>query len=87
MPPKLLDKSEPQYTEHARKAKLEGKVVLTIVVGTDQRAHDIKVTKSLDPGLDANAIASIRSWRFQPGMKNGKPVPVRAKIEVNFRLL
>lgn len=87
LPPKLLDKSEPQYTEHARKAKLEGKVVLTIVVGTDQRAHDIKVTKSLDSGLDANAIASIRSWRFQPGMKNGKPVPVRANVEVNFRLL
>ena len=32
-------------------------------------------------------IASIKTWRFQPGTKNGKPVPVRAKIEVNFRLL
>src|ERR1700722_14390718 len=87
VPPKLLEKSEPQYTEQARKAKLEGKVVLTIVVGTDQIAHDIKVTKSLDPGLDANAIASIKAWRFQPGTKNGKPVSVRANVEVNYRLL
>jgi TonB family protein len=88
VPPKVLEKTaEPQYTEEARAAKLEGKVALTIVVGTDQRAHDIKVTKSLDPGLDRSAIASIKTWRFQPGTKNGKPVPVRANIEVNFHLL
>jgi TonB family protein len=87
VPPKVLEKTEPKYTDQARSAKLEGKVALTMVVGTDQRAHDIKVTKSLDPGLDANAIASIKAWRFQPGTKNGKPVPVFAHVEVNFRLL
>jgi TonB family protein len=81
-----LEKSEPKYTDEARAAKLEGTVGLTIVVGTDQRAHDIKITKSLDPGMDASAIASIKTWRFQPGTKNGKPVPVQAKIEVNFHL-
>jgi len=84
--PKLLKKTEPQYTDEARNAKLEGTTILTMVVGTDQRAHDIKVSKSLDPGLDANAISSIKTWRFQPGTKNGKPVAVRANVEVNFRL-
>ncbi len=79
VPPKLLQKNEPQYTDKARAAKIEGTVGLTIVVGTDQRAHDIKVTKSLDPGLDANAMTSIKTWRFQPGTKNGKPVPVKAQ--------
>ena len=87
VPPKVLEKSDPKYTDEARAAKLEGKVGLTIVVGTDQRAHDIKVIKSLDPGLDANAVSSIKTWVFQPGTKNGKPVPVRANVEVNFRLL
>lgn len=87
VPPKVLEKSEPQYTEEARAAKLEGTVALTIVVGTDQRAHDIKITKSLDSGLDASAINSIKTWRFQPGTKNGKPVPVQAHIQVNFKLL
>ncbi len=86
VPPKVLEKTEPNYTDQARSAKLEGTVALVMVVGTDQRAHDIKVTKSLDPGLDASAVASIKAWRFQPGSKNGKPVPVRAVIEVNFRL-
>lgn len=87
IPPKVLEKnSEPQYTEEAKAAKLEGTVGLTIVVGTDQRAHEIKITKSLDPGLDASAIESIKTWKFQPGTKNGKSVPVQAKIEVNFHL-
>jgi TonB family protein len=85
-PPKVLEKTEPKYTDQARSAKLEGTVALVMVVGVDQRAHDIKVTKSLDPGLDASAVASIETWRFQSGSKNGKPVPVRAAIEVNFRL-
>jgi TonB family protein len=87
VPPKVLEKSEPKYTDEARAAKLEGTVTLTLVIGTDQRAHDVKVTKSLDPGLDANAISSIETWRFQPGTKNGKRVPVRAAVEINFRLL
>ena len=86
VPPKVLEKTEPKYTDQARSAKLEGKVALVMVVGVDQRAHDIKVTRSLDPGLDASAVTSIKTWRFQPGSKNGKPVPVRAVIEVNFRL-
>ncbi len=60
--------------------------MLSIVVGTDQRAHDIKVTKSLDPGMDANAITAIKAWQFQPGTRKGKPVPVRAIIQVNFKL-
>ena len=84
--PKVLEKSEPKYTDEARAAKLEGTVWLTIAVGTDGRAHDIKITKSLDRGLDGNAIKSIMTWRFQPGTKNGKPVPVLVKVEVNFRL-
>jgi len=85
--PKVLERSDPEYTGKARAARIEGVIKLKLVVGTDERAHDIKITKSLDPGLDANAIASIKTWRFQPGTKNGKPVPVQANIEVHFRLL
>lgn len=87
VPPKVIEKVEPIYTDEAKAAKIEGTVGLTIVVGIDQMAHDIRVTRSLDPGLDASAIRSIMAWRFQPGTKNGKPVPVQAKINVNFRLL
>lgn len=86
VPPKLLFKTEPQYTDEARDAQIEGTVVLSIVVGTDQAAHDIQVVKSLDAGLDANAVTAIKTWQFQPGTKDGKPVAVRANVQVNFRL-
>jgi TonB family protein len=49
-------------------------------------AVNIKVTRSLGLGLDEKAIQAVEKWRFKPGMKNGKPVPVIAS-EVNFRLL
>ena len=39
------------------------------------------------PLLDQTAINAYSKWRFKPGMKDGKPVPVMATIEVNFRLL
>ena len=86
VPPKVLEKVEPNYTDEARAAKIEGTVALSVVVGTDQRARDIKIIKSLDSGLDANAIKSIKAWKFQPGTKDGKPVAVRARIDVNYRL-
>ncbi len=49
--------------------------------------QDIIVTRSLEPGLDQKAIEAVRQWRFRPATKNGRPVSVRANIEVNFRLL
>jgi TonB family protein len=85
--PKVLEKEDPVYPDKEKSAKVEGKVVLNLVVGTDQRAHDIKVTKSVTPALDASAVSAVSNWRFQPATKNGKPVPVRSVIEVNFHLL
>jgi TonB family protein len=45
------------------------------------------VIRSLGLGLDQKAIEAVQKWRFKPGQKDGKPVPVSANIEVNFRLL
>lgn len=87
MAPELVSKVEPQYTEQARAAKYRGSVLLSIVVGTDGRATDFKVIKSLGMGLDENAIEAVQQWQFRPGMKAGVPVKVQAQIEVNFRTL
>jgi TonB family protein len=78
---------EPKYDEKASQAKIEGTVLLQIIVGEDGRAHNIKVTRSLDPGLDQKAIEAVEQWRFRPGEKDGKPVAVIASVHVNFRLL
>ena len=87
MAPSVTYKVEPTYTPEAKEAKIQGGVVLTLVVNAEGRADDIKVTQSLDPGLDANAVAAVSQWLFKPGTKDGQPVDVAVTIEVNFKLL
>jgi len=84
--PVLLHKVEPQDAQEAKDRKIEGSVVLYAEITPEGRVDTVKVTTSLDPGLDANAIAALRKWKFKPGTKDGKPVTVAATIEVMFRL-
>lgn len=86
-PPQLLSKVEPEYTPEAKEAKLEGTVVLTCVIGADGQPRDIQVVKWLGLGLDQKAVEALERWRFRPGFKDGRAVPVEATIEMNFRLL
>ncbi len=86
-PPKLLYKVEPEYTAEARIAKYQGSVQLSVEIGMDGVARNFRVMKGLGLGLDENAVTAVRQWHFQPGTKDGAPVPVVATIEVNFRLL
>jgi protein TonB len=86
-PPSVLHKVEPEYSEEARKAKWQGTVVLQLVVDDKGKPQNLKIMRSLGLGLDQKAIEAVEKWTFKPGMKDGKPVPVIATIEVNFRLL
>lgn len=85
--PEILFDPEPEYSEEARKAKFQGTVTLSIVVLPDGTTSNIRVTKPLGLGLDEKAIEAVKKWKFRPSMKDGKPVPVYASVEVNFRLL
>jgi TonB family protein len=85
--PLLLSKPEPEYSEEARAAKYQGTVILSMEVAPDGLAHNIQVVQGLGMGLDEEAVAAVRQWKFQPGTKDQVPVTVRALIEVNFRLL
>lgn len=84
--PRAIYTPEPDFSEEARKAKYEGTVVLWLVVGSDGRAHDIHISRSLGMGLDEKAVEAIRVWRFEPGRKDGIPVAVQVNVEVSFRL-
>lgn len=86
-PPSILYKVEPEYSEEARKAKFQGAVILQIIVDEHGNPRDIKIIRPLGLGLDQKAVEAVEKWRFSPGKKDGKPVPVVAQIEVNFRLL
>lgn len=85
--PVLIQKTEPEYTAEARAAKVAGTVVIGLVIDELGRPRDIAVQRSLDRGLDQKAVEAIRAWRFKPGQKKGKPVPVYATIQVNFNLI
>jgi TonB family protein len=85
--PELVYKFETEYSEPARKAKLQGVVVLYVVVDATGHPTKIGVMRTMDKGLDEKAIEAVLQWRFRPGSKDGRPVNVAATIEVNFRLL
>jgi TonB family protein len=84
--PSLIYKVEPEYTEEARQAHLQGVVVLYVEVDANGKAVNPRVVRSLGYGLDQKAIEAVGKWNFRPGYKDGKPVTVAATIEVNFRL-
>ncbi len=84
--PRALDTPDPEYSEEARKAKYQGTCVLWLIVGPDGKPRDVKVARALGMGLDQKAIEAVKTWKFQPAMKDGKPVAVQINVEVNFRL-
>ena len=84
--PKAVFTPDPEYSEEARKAKFQGTCVLWLVVGPDGKPRDIKVARNLGMGLDEKAIEAVKNWKFEPAMKDGKPVAVQINVEVSFRL-
>jgi len=86
-PPILLVKIEPEYSDEARRAKIQGTVILSIEVDTRGEVHNIRVRRSLGLGLDEKAIEAVNRWKFRPGTIDGKPAVITALVEVNFRLL
>jgi protein TonB len=85
-PPRALETPDPEYPEGARRALQQGTVVLWLIVGPDGKPRDIRVSRALGMGFDEKAIEAVSRWRFEPAMKDGKPVAVQINVEVNFRL-
>lgn len=84
--PVPLTSPEARYTPEAKKAKINGKCLVSLIVDRHGLPQNIQIAKSLDPGLDQNAMDAIARYRFKPAMRNGEPVPVMVNVEVNFRL-
>jgi TonB family protein len=85
-PPRTVYAPEPVYSEKARKAKYQGVCTLGLIVEKDGHPSHIRVLKGLGMGLDENAIDAVKSWKFEPAMKDGQPVRVEIAFEVNFHL-
>jgi protein TonB len=78
---------EPEYSEAGRKARLSGSVLVAADIDTEGHPRNVKIIRGMGLGLDEKALEAVAQWLFKPGMKDGKPVPVRATFEINFRLL
>lgn len=83
----VLYKVEPDYSDEARKAQLQGLVILRIEVDERGVPRNPKIVRSLGLGLDDRAIEAVQQWRFRPSYRDGKPAVATAFVEVNFRLL
>jgi TonB family protein len=84
--PVLVYKTEPEFSEEARKAKFQGTVVLNVVIGADGRPRDMRIARPLGMGLDEKALEAVKNWRFKPAEKDGHAVAAYASIEVEFNL-
>ena len=84
--PVAITRIEPQYTELARKARIEGIVIIEAIIDRNGNVTDVRVLKPLPLGLDQSALEAVKRWKFSPGTLNGQPVPVIYNLTVNFRL-
>jgi len=84
--PQAISAPDPEYTEEARRAKVQGTCILWLVVDSQGHARDVRVVRGLGYGLDGKALETVRQWRFQPSLKDGRPVDVQISVEVAFHL-
>jgi protein TonB len=83
--PRVITEVKPTYTTDALSQKIQGTVVLELVVKRDGHPSEIRILRSLDPGgLDEQAIIAASQWRFEPGRLAGKPVDVLVTVMLDF---
>ncbi len=85
-PPEKIVFPSPQYTEIARKARIQGVVIVEAIIDKEGNVTNVKVLKGLPMGLDQSAVDAVKRWKFKPATLNGKPVAVIYNLTVNFQL-
>src|SRR6185369_1573324 len=83
--PKKTRNVAPTYPEIAKRARVQGTVILEATISPQGRVTDVKVLRGI-PMLDEAAMGAVRQWTYSPTLLNGVPVPVFMSVTVNFRL-
>ena len=84
--PVMLNRPHPRYTDDARHRGVSGKVTMRVLVGFDGEVKQVNVISGLPYGLSEQAVEAVRSARFKPAMKDGRPVDYWLPIEIEFNL-
>lgn len=86
-PPSLVSRVEPEYSEEARRARVNTTIVVSLVVDENGTARDIQIVRGAGFGLDEMAIRAVKSARFEPGAKEGKPFAAPTHVDLRFSVL
>jgi TonB family protein len=87
-PPTPVSMPKPRYTADARRARIQGVVLLEAIVDEKGNVGEVRVSRSLDRefGLDDEAVATLKQWQFKPATKDGTTIPVLVEVEISFTL-
>ncbi len=85
-PIQVVEQFSPDYTDQARREGIEGVVTLEFEVAEAGVAENMRVVRSIDPGLDRKAMEALAKWRFRPATADGRPVRKRARASMEFKL-
>ena len=86
VPPLIIQWASAPYTDYALKQGIEGTVVLMALVRQDGSIGAVSVSKSLEESLDRSALRAVRTWKFDPATRAGKPVVIVVEIDIDFEL-
>jgi TonB family protein len=86
VPPRAIRTTRPQYPAEAREREVEGTVLLRILIDRDGKVARAEVVESVEDELDEAALQCVKTWRFAPATKHGRPVAVVAEAPIAFRL-
>lgn len=84
--PKIKTRAKAEYPEMARRAQIEGTVIVKVLVGPDGLVKDAQILQGVNPILDKQALIAARKWTFFPGKQRNIPVKAWMAVPFNFRL-
>jgi protein TonB len=84
--PEKINAPQPQYTEIARKARIQGVVIVQAIIDEQGQVTNVEVLKGLSMGLTESAVEAVKQWTFKPATLNNKPVAVIFNLTINFQL-
>ena len=84
--PQVIHSVEPQFTPEARRANYQGVVAVQLIVDSQGFPQNVRVVRHLGMGLDEEAIAAVKQYRFRPAIYQSRPVSVQMVVDVEFRL-
>ncbi|MBV8050991.1 MAG: energy transducer TonB [Acidobacteriaceae bacterium] len=86
LPAEILSKPSPTYTEEARKLRVEGEVLLEVLLEASGQLRVVRVVRGLGHGLDESAIHAAEQIRFKPAVQNGQPTDSTTVLHIIFQL-